>query len=46
MYANGEIAKLFKGKKTSVHDFKTYQHTAKWVEMVVEAYGFPRAQIK
>jgi len=46
MYANGEIAKLVKGKKTSVHDFKTYQHTAKWVEMVVEAYGFPRAQIK
>ena len=46
LYANGEIAKLVKGKKTSVHDFKTYQHTAKWVEMIVDAYGFPRPQIK
>jgi spermidine/putrescine-binding protein len=46
IYANGEIAKLVKGKKTSVHDFKSYPNTAKWVEMVVEAYGFPRAQIK
>jgi hypothetical protein len=46
IYANGEIAKLVKGKRTSVHDFKSYHHTAKWVEMVVEAYGFPRAQIK
>jgi iron(III) transport system substrate-binding protein len=46
MYANGEIAKLVKGKKTSVHDFKTYSKTAKWVDMIVEAYGFPKAQIK
>ena len=46
IYANGEIAKIVKGKKTSVNDFRSYQHTAKWVEMVVEAYGFPRAQIK
>ena len=46
IYANGEIAKLVKGKKTSVNDFKSYQNTAKWVEMVIEAYGFPRAQIK
>jgi spermidine/putrescine-binding protein len=46
IYANGEIAKIVKGKKTSVNDFRSYQNTAKWVEMVVEAYGFPRAQIK
>jgi ABC-type Fe3+ transport system substrate-binding protein len=46
IYADGEIAKLVKGKKTSVHDFRTYSKTAKWVDMVVEAYGFPKAQIK
>ena len=46
IYANGEIAKIVKGKKTSVNDFRSYKNTAKWVEMVVEAYGFPRAQIK
>ncbi len=46
IYANGEIAKIVKGKKTSIHDFKTYQQTAKWVEMIVDAYGFPRPLIK
>lgn len=46
IYANGEIAKLVKGKKTSIHDFKSYHQTAKWVEMIVDAYGFPRPQIK
>lgn len=46
IYANGEIARLVKGKKISVHDYRTFQHTTRWMEMVVEAYGFPRPQIK
>ena len=46
IYANGEVAKLVKGKKVSVNDYRTFQNTTKWVEMAVEAYGFPRPQIK
>jgi len=46
LYANGEIARLVKGKKVAVHDYRTYQKTTKWMEMIVEAYGFPRPQIK
>ena len=46
LYANGEIARLVKGKKIAVHDYRTFQNTTKWMEMIVEAYGFPRPQIK
>jgi iron(III) transport system substrate-binding protein len=44
LYADGEIAKLVKGKKVIVNDYKTFQNTPKWMKMVVEAYGFPRAE--
>ena len=42
LYADGEIAKLVKGKKVIINDYKTFQNTPKWMKMVIEAYGFPR----
>jgi ABC-type Fe3+ transport system substrate-binding protein len=43
VYADGEVARLTKGKKVSVNDHRTFQNTPKWMKMVVDAYGFPRA---
>jgi len=44
VYADGEVARLTKGKKLSVNDHRTFQNTPKWMKMVVDAYGFPRAE--
>ncbi len=44
VYADGEVARLTNGKKVSVNDHRTFQNTPKWMKMVVEAYGFPRAE--
>jgi hypothetical protein len=44
IYTDGEVSKLTKGKKLSVNDHKTFQNTPKWMKMVVDAYGFPRAE--
>lgn len=44
LYADGEIAKLVKGKKVIVNDYRTFQNTPQWMKMVAEAYGFPRAE--
>jgi ABC-type Fe3+ transport system substrate-binding protein len=44
IYADGEVAKLTKGKKLSVNDHRTFQNTPKWMKMVVDAYGLPRAE--
>jgi hypothetical protein len=41
--ADGQIAKLLKGKKVSLNDFRTYSKGAGWMKMVLEAYGFPKA---
>ena len=46
MHAGGEIAKIIKGKKVSINDYSTYHNTPKWMKMVLEAYGFPTAEIK
>ena len=43
IYADGEVARVAKGKKVSVNDHRTFQNTPKWMKMVVEAYGFPKA---
>ena len=43
VYADGEVARLTKGKKVSVNDHRTFQNTPKWMKMVIEAYGFPKA---
>jgi iron(III) transport system substrate-binding protein len=44
IYAQGEVSKLVKGKKLAVNDHRTFQNTPKWMNMVVEAYGLPRAE--
>src|SRR5262245_1355953 len=41
--ADGQIAKLLKGKKVSLNDFRTYSKGACWMKMILEAYGFPKA---
>lgn len=43
LYTDGEVARLIKGKKVSVNDHRTFQNTPKWMKLVVDAYGFPRA---
>jgi ABC-type Fe3+ transport system substrate-binding protein len=44
VYADGEVAKLTKGKKLAVNDHRTFQNTPKWMKLVVDAYGLPRAE--
>lgn len=44
IYADGEVSKLTKGKKLAVNDHRTFQNTPKWMNMVVDAYGLPRAE--
>ena len=44
VYADGEVSRLTKGKKLSVNDHRTFQNTPKWMKMVVDAYGLPRAE--
>lgn len=46
LYTNGEIAKLVKGKKIALNDFRTYSQSVKWMKMVIEAFGFPQAEVK
>lgn len=44
MYTDGEVARLIKGKKVSVNDHRTFHNTPNWMKLVVDAYGFPRAE--
>jgi iron(III) transport system substrate-binding protein len=44
VYTDGEVSKLTKGKKLSVNDHRTFQNTPRWMKLVVDAYGFPRAE--
>ncbi len=46
VFANGEISKLTQGKKSSINDFRTYHKTPNWMKMIVDAYGFPKAEIR
>ena len=46
IFADGEIARLLKGKKVSLNDFRTYHKSPERIKMVVEAYGFPKADVK
>jgi len=44
MYAPGSaVEELTRGKKVSVNNWDTYSLTSKWIKMIVEAFGFPRA---
>jgi iron(III) transport system substrate-binding protein len=44
IYADGEVSKLIRGKKLAVNDHRTFQNMPKWMKMVVDAYGLPRAE--
>jgi Bacterial extracellular solute-binding protein len=46
LFSPGEVSKILKGKKASVNDFRSYHKTPNWMKMVVEAYGFPKAEIR
>ena len=46
LFTSGEVSKILQGKKVSVNDFRTYHKTAGWMKMVLEAYGFPKAEIR
>ncbi|MBI2986592.1 MAG: hypothetical protein HYY45_07475, partial [Deltaproteobacteria bacterium] len=46
LYSGGEISRIIQGKKISVNDYKTYHNTPKWMKLVLEAYGFPKAEVR
>jgi ABC-type Fe3+ transport system substrate-binding protein len=46
VFADGEIAKLVKGRKVSLNDFRTYHKSSEWMRMIVDAYGFPKADVR
>ena len=46
IFGDGQVSKLLKGKKISLNDFRTYHKTQGWMKMIVEAYGFPKAEIR
>jgi ABC-type Fe3+ transport system substrate-binding protein len=46
LYAGGEINKIIQGKKISLNDYRTYHNSPEWMKLVVEAFGFPRADKK
>ncbi|MGH7816287.1 MAG: ABC transporter substrate-binding protein [Candidatus Binatia bacterium] len=46
LFTGGEVSKILQGKKVSVNDFRTYHKTPGWMKMVLEAYGFPKAEIR
>ena len=41
-----EAAKVTRGKKLWVNNWETFQNSAKWQQMVVEAFGFPKPSPK
>ena len=46
IFAGGQVSKLLQGKKISLNDFRTYSKTQGWMKMILEAYGFPKAEIR
>ena len=41
-----EAAKVTQGKKLWANNWETFQNSAKWQQMVVEAFGFPQPSLK
>jgi ABC-type Fe3+ transport system substrate-binding protein len=45
IYAAGsELEKITRGKKLLVGDWSVYENIDRWVDMTVEAFGFPKAE--
>ncbi|HWP56995.1 MAG TPA: extracellular solute-binding protein [Candidatus Acidoferrales bacterium] len=42
--AGSELEKITRGKRLLVGDWSAYEHIDRWVEMTVEAFGFPQAE--
>jgi ABC-type Fe3+ transport system substrate-binding protein len=38
------LAKVTQGKKLSVNNWETLQHTSRWQQMVFKTFGFPKAE--
>ena len=46
IYTQGsELERVTRGKKLSVNSWDTFHMSPHWYQMVVEAFGFPRADI-
>jgi hypothetical protein len=46
IFGTGVVNKLVQGKKSSINDFRSYHKTPGWMKMVLQAYGFPKAERK
>jgi ABC-type Fe3+ transport system substrate-binding protein len=46
IFGPGQVSAILQGKKISLNDFRTYPKTQGWMKMIVEAYGFPKAEIR
>jgi hypothetical protein len=47
LYVPGsEVAKALRGKRTSVTSLEIMDNSPKWLERVIAAMGFPRAEAK
>jgi len=44
IFTPGLVSKAVQGKKYSLNDFRTYPKTQGWMKMIIEAYGFPKAE--
>ena len=44
IYAQGKTAEVIKGLKVSVIDFRSLQNLRQWMDMILAAYGFPKAE--
>ena len=46
LHTDGEVARLIKGKKIALNDFRSHRDSARRMRMVLEAFGFPNAELK
>jgi ABC-type Fe3+ transport system substrate-binding protein len=46
IYVEGEVAKLTRGKKIALIDFTVYKDGTRRMKMILEAFGFPNAELK
>jgi iron(III) transport system substrate-binding protein len=42
--SDSALARATRGKKVSVNDWETLQHTSRWEQMALKAFGFPKAE--
>ena len=46
LHTEGEVARLIKGKKIALNDFRSHRDSARRMRMILEALGFPNAELK